>query len=624
MKPLHLLKNLVLLIFAKYEQHQKHKGPQKLQARLFKAYLLVAIIVLISFSFFFYEYVSSILIANEESALSALNASILEQVDSVINDLDITSANINYSSLMSDNLDSSFNLEITETNLPHLADLFVTINGSDIKADQINLFDLKGNEVKVGMITSTARVDLKELDWFETVKELNGLKLISAPYHTDAYAQSSASSDWFISVYRTYSNQYGRKVGVIETVKRCKNLFKSAVSYEKKNKESAAIYIYSETGALVYPYSIPDSDKEVLTYYYDQIPDLLEKSLIRNPFTNEREHLAFAKSAYSKWTYVTVQKESIILRPVANLSMILFGVIIAILGIAIMISYYVSRNLTRPVMQLKKIIQDMDLDTLGQGREETYHPYYIELDELYHDFEAMSKKLKISLNELIDSRQQELKSRTLALQSQTNPHFYYNTLSCIIVLAENRKNDEVVTLCKNLTQIMRYITDHSSQSVTLKEEMEYVEKYLYCMKVRYQSSLNCILEIDPQLLDLSVPKLIIQPLVENAIKYGTDCLPPWTITVTGKLYDDRWQIDVIDSGNGFTTEAIQMIHERIALADANPGMPELKIDGLGIVNVYMRWRIYCREHTIFEVGNTPDGHGMVSIGCKCALKNKNL
>ena len=134
--------------------------------------------------------------------------------------------------------------------------------------------------------------------------------------------------------------------------------------------------------------------------------------------------------------------------------------------------------------------------------------------------------ITISLNELIDSRQQELKSRTLALQSQTNPHFYYNTLSCIIVLAENRKNDEVVTLCKNLTQIMRYITDHSSQSVPLREEMEYVEKYLYCMKVRYQSSLNCNLSIDERLLDLSVPKLIIQPLVENAIKYGTDCIPP--------------------------------------------------------------------------------------------------
>lgn len=114
--------------------YQQKRPPEKLQLRLFKAYLLVAITVLICFSFFFYEYVSSILIANEESALIALNSSIQDQVDSVINDLDITSANINYSSLMSDNLDASFNLEISETNLPHLADLFVTINGSDIKA----------------------------------------------------------------------------------------------------------------------------------------------------------------------------------------------------------------------------------------------------------------------------------------------------------------------------------------------------------------------------------------------------------------------------------------------------------------------------------------------------------
>ena len=81
--------------------------------------------------------------------------------------------------------------------------------------------------------------------------------------------------------------------------------------------------------------------------------------------------------------------------------------------------------------------------------------------------------------------------------------------------------------------------------------------------------------------------------------------------------EDHWQIDVIDSGNGFSQEAITLIHERIIEADANPGMPELKIDGLGILNVYMRWKIFCRENSIFEVGNTPEGHGIVSIGCVC-------
>jgi len=617
MKMQNWLKKQIAKFIKQYEKHQHQKPPQRLQSRLFKAYLMVAIVVLISFSFFFYEYVSSILIANEESALAALNASILEQVDSVINDLDITSANINYSSLMSDNLDSSFNLEISETNLPHLADLFVTINGSDIKADQINLFDLKGNEVKVGMITNTAHVDLKSLEWFEEVKELNGLKLISEPYHTDAYASSSASSDWFLSVYRTYSNQYGRKVGVIETVKRCKNLFKSAISYQKKNAESAKIYIFNEHGTLVFPYSVSNSDKQTLTYYYDVIPDLADESLVRNPVSGKREHLAYQRSTYSKWTYATVQKESIILQPVVNLSFILLGVVIVILALAVLISYYVSSNLTKPVMQLKQIIQKMDLDSLGQGNEEIYHPYYIELEALYHDFEKMSSKLKVSMDELIDSRQQELKSRTLALQSQTNPHFYYNTLSCIIVLAENKKSEEIVTLCKNLTQIMRYITDSNASGVFLSEEISYVEKYLYCMKVRYQSSLNCILDVDEALMKLTVPKLLIQPIVENAIKYGTDCIPPWTISIIGKMYDNHWQIDVIDSGNGFSEEAIWLIHDRIREADANPGMPELKIDGLGIVNVYMRWKIYCKDNAIFKVGNTPNGHGIVSIGCRC-------
>ena len=126
--------------------------------------------------------------------------------------------------------------------------------------------------------------------------------------------------------------------------------------------------------------------------------------------------------------------------------------------------------------------------------------------------------------------------------------------------------------------------------------------------------MTCVIHIDSRLLQYEVPKLVIQPLVENALKYGTDCLPPWTIQITGTLYADHWQIDVMDSGNGFSEEAISMIQEKIANADQNPGMPELKIDGLGILNVYMRWKIFQKERAIFSFGNTPEGHGIVSIG----------
>jgi two-component system sensor histidine kinase YesM len=166
---------------------------------------------------------------------------------------------------------------------------------------------------------------------------------------------------------------------------------------------------------------------------------------------------------------------------------------------------------------------------------------------------------------------------------------------------------------------MRYVTDTSFTNVTIQSEVDYVNKYLYCMKVRYQTSLNYNISIDEKLLALEVPKLIIQPLVENAIKYGTTCAPPWTLSIVGKVYKDHWQIDIIDSGNGFTDEVISGITKRIQEVNANPGMPEMKINGLGIINVYMRWKIFCQDTMIFKYGNTQDGHGIVSIGQKVVL-----
>ena len=82
----------------------------------------------------------------------------------------------------------------------------------------------------------------------------------------------------------------------------------------------------------------------------------------------------------------------------------------------------------------------------------------------------------------------------------------------------------------NLSRIMRYITNTTETTVTLKDELDYVQKYLYCMKVRYQSSLNYSIHVDESLLSQPVPKLIIQPIVENAIRYGSNCAPPVSYT----------------------------------------------------------------------------------------------
>jgi two-component system sensor histidine kinase YesM len=238
---------------------------------------------------------------------------------------------------------------------------------------------------------------------------------------------------------------------------------------------------------------------------------------------------------------------------------------------------------------------------------------YQELYELNESFSAMRFKLKASMDELLETRKQELKSRNLALQSQINPHFYYNSLASVIALAENDQPDEVIRMCRNLTKIMRYITN-TQNIVTIQEEIDYINQYLDCMKVRYQTSLNYIIDIDPELSREPIPRLIIQPLVENAIKYGIDSEPPWGIAIHGYLKDDGWRIEVMDSGNGFSEESIERIWTRIKDAEAVLGLPEMQINGMGTLNVYLRWHLYAGDTMIFEFGNTDAGHAIVTIG----------
>lgn len=591
----------------------------KFQRALFFTYILISFLVLMIFAVFFYQYMAKHLMEKELSSLSALNSSFAAQTDAVIRDIDITSANINYSSLMQSKLDEHYSLDLSYDSLTELADLFVTINGSDIKADQINFYSLDGRLARVGMATTTGTVNTDDLPWLEETLARGGKKTIGLPYCTDAYSKSAKYSEWFISLYRAYSNQYGQKVGAIETIKRCKTVFKSIISYQKATKDSpASVYVFNEDGILIFPYDRAEELQDTCLIYYEQAttPASLTSGggSFYNPATQTKQYFCCERSSYTGWTYISAQEESVVLKPLHRLVSITLLAVFILLAAAIYLSYYFSGILIRPISHLKHIIQRLELDTLGEERTDNYNTTFVELEELYKAFQNMNDKLKVSMHDLLASEQQEFKAMNLALQSQANPHFYYNTLSSIIVLSEQNQNEDVIRLCRNLTQIMRYITDSGTAVTTVGEEIEYVKKYLYCIKIRYQSSLNYTLDIAPELLDIPIPKLVIQPLVENAIKYGTDCAPPWSLSITGKRYEDRWQIDILDSGNGFSEEALERIARNIAEATENTGIPKLQIDGLGIVNVYLRWKFFAKETMLFAYGNTPEKHGSYSIG----------
>jgi two-component system sensor histidine kinase YesM len=340
-------------------------------------------------------------------------------------------------------------------------------------------------------------------------------------------------------------------------------VFKSIISYEKKEDSGIRTYIYSSEGDLIYPYLTDESDQEFYNSYYNIIKEGSQSNQHTNPRTGEKEYLVYETSPYSEWIYLSVQMESVVLQPVTSLVKLIVITVGIIFILALAVSYLLSKNMIKPIVKLKEIFQKQAIDTLGEKVNEDHYTSYSELAEVYKDYNIMNEKLRDSMHELIESRNHEIKARMSALQAQTNPHFFYNTLSSIIVLSENGQNDEIVQLCRNLTKLMRYITDNYVTKVKIKEELEYVQKYLYCMKVRYQSSLEFEYDIDKKLYDITIPKLVIQPLVENAIKHGTDCLPPWKIKITGKILASGWTLNVSDSGNGFNPETLRNLKEKM-------------------------------------------------------------
>lgn len=589
---------------------------RSVQTQFFFSHAVIALACIVTLSCFVYNYVGDILMERETSVLLSLTDNLLTNTDSALSTLEDVSLNFSYTQQINPSCVPyvSFD-EIASVNdaLLDLKDAYIAINGIDYKVLQLNTYDLAGNKLSVGSYYVYSSVALSSLDWVAPTMVNSGTKYISTPYESSEVSSSSTALLSYISMYHVLYDSFGRHIGYVESVQTSKKIFQSVIS-QVNSSSDIQVYVLNSDGALMYPYQ--DVSEETLSlseFYYQSQSETESFANVVNPMTQEKELTTYAQSTYSGFTLICVQAEETILAPIKAfiqlLSVLTFGILCFVFGA----SYVMSRNLTRPIRQLLSVIHDTQLNTLGESQQMPLEPSCNELVQLNDAFYDMSVNLKNSMDIHLEMQQQELKSRSLALQSQINPHFYYNSLTSIIILAENQQNTDLIHFVKSLTSMMRYVTAGSMQVVPLRDEISYLEKYLYCMKIRYQSTLHYSVDIDPSLLERTVPKLIIQPLIENAIKYGMNCAPPWHIRIYSEILEDKWFIHVEDTGSGFLPEVLEKLHKRMEESIKTIGLPEMHINGMGLLNVYLRWSLFAPDN-VFVFENTPQGGARVSIG----------
>jgi two-component system sensor histidine kinase YesM len=261
--------------------------------------------------------------------------------------------------------------------------------------------------------------------------------------------------------------------------------------------------------------------------------------------------------------------------------------IISAVGFSVLAAWSLSRSIYTPIKKLHDVtttITKNDLQALMTSDNVD------EITELGMSFNIMIGKIRELLDSKIKEQENLKKAELRALQAQINPHFLYNTLDTIIWMAEAKKTDQVIEIVSALSSFFRISLSKGKDWITIGEEIERTNSYLTIQKMRYRDILDYKIQVDEGVANYTILKLILQPLVENALYHGIkNKRQGGTIIVRAKPKSpNEVQLEVEDNGIGFTPEKLARLQEEL---EDDSG--DIKLEsGFGIGNVNKRIRLY--------------------------------
>ncbi len=268
---------------------------------------------------------------------------------------------------------------------------------------------------------------------------------------------------------------------------------------------------------------------------------------------------------------------------------VLSSILVALIAIlaSIVCSIVYSRAISSPIRRLSEEMKTLTINefsgSFAENRED-------EIGILQDSFDRMIARNKELIAQEYQSKLEKRSAQLRALQAQINPHFMYNTLQVIGGMALKKNAPSIYQITVALSDIMRYSLNFSKEMVCLEEELLYLESYAMIQRERFGGKVQLNLEIAPETRDCLIPKLILQPLVENCFEHGLlDKAGPWIITVESRLDGDRdlllW---VKDNGTGFAPERLAQVRDQIDKDTMNA----LKSGShIGLANVHARIRL---------------------------------
>ncbi|MDQ0872387.1 two-component system sensor histidine kinase YesM [Paenibacillus sp. V4I3] len=333
------------------------------------------------------------------------------------------------------------------------------------------------------------------------------------------------------------------------------------------------------------------------------------------PQTNEiivddrTDHLLVAaKAKMSDWTVLGLTPKEDINAEVVRTREYLYLVIIALVILSTVLASIISRNIASP---LKLLIREMKQVEMGNFKGSVTVKSFEEINSLVSSFNRMVNRMDELIERITLSSMSEKNAELQALQSQVNPHFLYNTLDMIYWMLDERENDRLGKVILALSHMFRYSSDWQEASkTTLRQELDQMRHYITIIESRLEGRVSTDIQIDPDVLDVILPKMTLQPIIENAVKYGLEPLrEPGILRVFTEVHDQELHIIIKDNGVGIQESILEEMQEllRSDTTDAGGVVASMKMEqhiapssiqaasisaktrrGIGLTNVHRR------------------------------------
>ncbi|NOU76715.1 HAMP domain-containing protein [Paenibacillus sp. LMG 31458] len=421
------------------------------------------------------------------------------------------------------------------------------------------------------------QVDLAEQSWYKKAIEAKGKVVISS-----SHVQNMILNDYnsVISLSRELSSDVGdEKLGVLLV-----DLNYSVINdicNKIKLGNRGYVFIVDANGNIVYhpeQQMINNNQKIELISEVMRTPG---SNFVTSEGKNSRMY-TIKTSQSTGWKIVGVTYVDELVSNKNELQMYTFFGGIGFLIIVVLLSIILSLRISRPIKNLESSMKEVekgnfDIQVNIQSSNEIGH--------LSNRFNRMTTEIKELMLQNVKEQELKRKSELQVLQAQINPHFLYNTLDSIIWMAETGKSKEVILMTASLAKLFRLSISKGQETLSIFNEIEHIKNYLTIQKMRYKSKLDFEINVDKSILPYKVIKIILQPLVENAIYHGIrNNAGKGHIQITGIRKGNSVLLQVIDNGIGMTQEETQNMYHK--------DRTSAKGSGIGVQNVDQRIKLH--------------------------------